>query len=191
MADIKVPVRADCEIIPDIGFTQVGPILCEPESISIRGPQILLHQVDELVTRHRRFLQVDEPIETRLSLRNVFSSKILLEAQNVLVRARIEPLGEIHCDSVLVEIQNLPQTMLSTVFPTTANIILEGPESSLDALDTMPARLFLDYNTDWNQEQSSYVPKLEGPPYLRVVAMVPPEVSWTIQETKMKNSKRR
>lgn len=191
MAEIRVPIRADCEIIPDVGFVQVGPILCEPDSVLIRGPQILIQQVDELVTRHRRFLHVDESIETRLSLRNIFSSKILLELQSVLVRATIEPLEQIPRDSVAIEVQNLPQGVLSVVSPTYANIVLEGPKSALAALDSLPPRLVLDYGVDWNKEQSSYVPAFEGPPLVKLAAMDPPEVSWTVQEVAKQKSKRR
>jgi len=191
MAETRVPVRADCEIIPEVSFVQVGPTLCEPDSISIRGPQILIQQVDELVTRHRRFLHVDESIETRLSLRNVFSSKILLEVQNVLVRAVVEALEQVRHDSVAIEVRNLPQGMLCVISPTHANVVLEGPKSSLAALDSLPPRLVLDYGVDWRKEQSNYIPAFEGPPLVRLAAMDPPEVSWTIQEAATQKSKRR
>jgi hypothetical protein len=191
LAEARVPTQADCDIVPAEGFCQVGPVVCEPESVDIRGPQVLVDQVTELLTRHRHFSDVDESIEARLPLRNIFSSKILLETENVLVRATIEPLKEVYLDSLPVETTNLPKGYESRLFPECVTVILEGPASVIAGLDTTPISLVLDYETDWSKDHSQYTPSLEGPPLLNIAAMDPPEVSWTVRQTGGPKAKRR
>ncbi|MFH1010704.1 MAG: hypothetical protein V1784_05655 [bacterium] len=190
IAEVRLPIRADCEIVPAAGFAQVGPIICDPESLTIRGPQILVQQVDELATRYRRFTDADQSIEWRAPLRNIFSSKILLEAQHVLVRARVEAIAEVSLDSVRIEVRNIPRGYRSTLSPERVDVVLEGPVSSLHALDTVAIQLVLDYQTDWTEDDVYYIPAVESPVFLRLKTMEPPEVSWTVQEAVTKKTRR-
>lgn len=190
IAEARLPVRADCEILPAPGFMQVGPVGCDPESLMIRGPLILVQQIDELTTRHRRFVDADQSIEWRAPLRDVFSSRILLEAQHVLVRARIEATVEMSLDSVRIEVRNLPKGYRSILTPECVNILLEGPAGLIRALDTAEIHLVLDYQTDWSEENIFYVPCVESLESVRIKTMEPDEVSWTVQEVVTKKSRR-
>lgn len=182
LAQRQVPVRADCEITPAPGFVLVGPVSCQPESIHIRGPRVLVQQVDEIATRQRRFSQISEPIAERLSLKGAFSPKILLETHQVLVRATIEAVEQVTCDSVPVTVRHVPDRRRSIVSPPYVSVVLEGPESSLAALDTAHLCIVLDYKRDWSADRAFYQPAFEGPSLLKVVAMNPPQVSWKVQK---------
>jgi hypothetical protein len=182
LAERRVPVRATCDISPAPGYALVGAARCEPDSILIRGPQVLVRQVDEVETQDRRFARLSGPFEERLPLKGAFSPKILLATHQVLVRATIEAIEQVSRDSISVEVRNVPRGHRSIVFPAYVNVILEGPKSSLAVLDTVPPRLVLDYERDWSDEQSSYRPTLEGPPFIELVAMDPPDVAWKVQK---------
>jgi hypothetical protein len=182
LAERRVPVRATCDISPAPGYALVGSIRCEPDSILIRGPQVLVRQVGEVETQDRQFSRLNSPFEERLPLKGAFSPKILLATHQVLVRATIEPIERVTRDSVSVDVRNVPGGYRSIVFPAYVSVILDGPESSVAALDTVPPRLVLDYGEDWSDEQSSYRPTLEGPPQVELVAMDPPDVAWKVQK---------
>lgn len=183
IAEKRIPVRADCKIEPAPGFIHVGEIICEPDSIGIRGPRILVQEVDELVTQERHFTRVRESIKMRLSLESAFSPKILPQVHHVLVQATIEPLEQTSCDSVPIEVRNIPEEFQSTVAPQFIQIVIEGPQSFIRALDSLAWSVFLDYNSDWNAEQKSFIPRFEGPQLLKVVSITPPAVSWEVQKS--------
>lgn len=182
LAERRVPVRAACDISPATGYALVGSVRCEPDSILIRGPQILVQQVGEVETQDRRFSRVSGAFQERLPLKGAFSPKILLTTHQVLVRATIEPVAQVTRDSVSIEVRNVPRGHRSIVFPAYVSVILEGPESTMAALDTMAPRLVLDYEQDWSDEQSSYQPTLEGLSQVELVAMDPPDVAWKVQK---------
>ena len=178
----RVPVRVDCDIEPAPGFVLSDSVFCEPDSIVIHGPQILVRQVDEVSTQYRHFYHATESIEARLPLKNTFSPKIVLETYQVLIKAKIESVEQTSLDSIPVEVRNVPNGKRSILFPAYVSLILEGSRSSLEALDTIPVQLFLDYKTDWNAESTLYRPTFEGPHFVKVIAMNPPEVSWKVQK---------
>ncbi|MBU1937783.1 hypothetical protein KKG05_10330 [bacterium] len=177
----RVPVRVDCEIIPASGFMRVGDFICEPDSVFIRGPRSLIEQVDELTTRSRRIGGARDFIEVQLTLQSTFSPKILLETRHILVKAVIEAVEQVNFDSVFVEIRNLPQDKQAVLSPEYVSVIIEGPQSSLAALDTLPPHLVLDYEKDWNEDSTDYEPTLDDSTHLKIVSMAPPKVIWTIE----------
>ncbi len=177
----RVPVQIDCEIVPASGFMQVGDFIYKPDSVFIRGPRSLIEQVNELTTRSRRIGGARDFVEVQLTLQSAFSSKVLLETRHILVQAVIEAIEQINFDSVLVEIRNVPQDKQAVLSPEYVRVTIEGPQSRLAALDSVPPQLVLDYEKDWNEDSTDYEPTLADSTLLKVVSMTPPEVTWTIE----------
>jgi len=162
---------------------RVGDIICEPDSVDIRGPRVLVQKVDELVTRERRFTRMKNNLEAKLPLQPAFSPKILPQVHHVLVRAKIEALAQTEFDSILIEIINLPRKQQSSISPEFVQVVLEGPQSTISSLDSLSWNLFLDFEKDWDAEREKYIPHFKGPPLLKAVAVIPPEISWEVKKS--------
>jgi hypothetical protein len=160
---------------------RVGGFMYEPDSVFIRGPRSLIEQVDELTTRSRRIGGARDSVEVQLTLQSAFSPKILLETRHILVRTVIEAVEQASYDSVLVEIRNVPQDRQAMLSPDYVRVTIEGPQSRLAALDTLPSHLVLDYDTDWNEDSTDYEPTLEDSLLFKIISMIPPKVTWTIE----------
>jgi YbbR domain-containing protein len=127
----KVPVIADLEAVPAMGFTVLRPFLVRPESVSVTGAASEVESVGSVRTRRVTFD----------GLENTVVRDVPLELPGGVTHTRIEPpnvLVTVPVDSLVARSRRLPVQLIGSgsadlrVFPDSVEIVIRGASSAVE-----------------------------------------------------------
>lgn len=162
IAERKVPVipRIQCQL--EDGYTQVGKIQLNPDSVVIRGPKIYVDTVQWVVTEAKTFTRVKRKVEGNISLQRT-SSHVFVSEKTVKFWVDVQRIGEKIIFEVPVRLLHLPENVEASVKPEVANVTLQGGVEILSRLEKEDVRLFIDYATLNPDSLEHIVPEVELP----------------------------
>ncbi|MBC7185652.1 MAG: hypothetical protein H5U38_01315 [Calditrichaeota bacterium] len=146
-----VAVESRLEVQPLNGYTVVGGIHVEPESVVVSGPASLLHEVGSWPTERRELSRVSRDVRIRLPLEQPRNDKLTLSRREVLAVADVQKLMERVLHDIPVQARNVPAGYKAFVVPPKLSLTLEG---GVDLLTKITADQIVAY-VEWRQPPSA------------------------------------
>lgn len=130
----KVAIHLDIQMVPTDGYTQIGDISFEPDSLILSGPESMVNAVSEVFTEKKVYRNVIKEIRGKVSIVPP-SLKILNYSQNtVRFKADIQRIGERIITEIPVNVYNIPQGIKVSAVPSTLSLKLQGGVKVLSKL---------------------------------------------------------
>lgn len=143
----RVPVRPRFTVKPADGYTQVGPISLEPDSIRLSGPAQIVDTISALVTAEKKFSSESEPVEGEVDLIPPESGMVRVSELSAEYRIDIQRIHEITIGEIPVRVVNAPSNVKVTVVPSTLSLKLRGGVDLLMRMSAEDIRATIDYRT--------------------------------------------
>ena len=158
---VKVVSQIDMKLVP--GYTQVGAISIQPDSIQLSGPVSRIREIDSVFTEALALTDVDNNVHGMAALQ--FSEPGLLRAEVKSVRytAEVQPISERRITDIPVETRNTPSYLEITTAPSTVSLTVEGGSEYIYQLQPQEIQVYFDYARDWQSGVSQYVPHVNVP----------------------------
>lgn len=169
----RVPVLAAVEVRTVAGYVLASPIVVQPESVTVEGPEHEVRGFNRVFTVPRKFVEARSSIKQRLPLvTSQESSSIKVSASSVELFADVQKLVEISLNEIPVEVRNVPPSLHVTVIPSTVSLTLEGAERLLLDIEREDIRVYIDYSRASREPQPlghpAYISVPEGVRYREV-----------------------
>jgi YbbR domain-containing protein len=168
----RVPVLPGLALEPAEGFTLVGDLALDPDSVMVSGPQSVVDTMAGVRTETRSYRGLVKDLKEKVPLVPDSSGAFRVSEPAVRFRVAVQRLGEKEILGVRVVAVNAPEGALVTVSPETLNL---GVQGGVDVL----ARL-----TPADIQATVDVRALGKYPAGRVPAMlrIPPDVTFSSVE---------
>ena len=143
----KVPVAI--KLTPNfvVGYDLETPLKSQPDSIAIVGPKQYLNSIDEISTQNIELDAVQKDIKINLDLDiSNYPSYLKFSKTKVWISGRVDKFTE---GKLLVPVQlvNLPENLLLSVFPKEIPVIFYTSLSTFNTVDVNDFRIECDYNS--------------------------------------------
>lgn len=122
----KIPVLPRIVVNLSDGYTQVGPILIEPDSIRISGPKTLVQNMTSVTTARRVFDNTARKLRGRIDLTPTESDQIVYSDETIRYVIDIQRMHEIEMKEIPVQVVNVPPALKVIVVPSTLSLKLRG-----------------------------------------------------------------
>jgi YbbR domain-containing protein len=165
----KVPINSNIHLDPMDGFTQVGNVRFEPDTIEISGPKIFVDQIDFVTTQEIRIQGVLKDIDGRILLEEPPQKTIQFLKSQVQFFADIQRIGERIISDIPVNVIQVPRGTRVTVVPSTLTLKLQGGVEVLSQMNIEDIEATINYRYR-SRYRSQRIP---------ATIHVPPEVSFT------------
>ncbi|MCF7805425.1 MAG: hypothetical protein K9N46_06190 [Candidatus Marinimicrobia bacterium] len=175
------------KVIPDItveavpGYTIVGDVFINPDSVILRGPASRIEQIDSVNTETVRIDNADNNVSGQATIRFPEPGLIHAAVQSVRYSAEIQPISERRITDIPILVQNVPSNLEVTTAPSTVSMTIEGGSSYIYELQPQDVEVYFDYAEDWTPTVNNYAPTVEMPKgVLRYRNMTPERVEVTV-----------
>jgi YbbR domain-containing protein len=127
LAEKRVPVLSRIDMTPADGYTLVGDVRIEPDSIVITGPQSIIDSISTVQTVRRRFEGLIKEIEDKVPIEYGVSDKLLrFSVRAVRFQADVQRIGERWMKGIPVNLVNVPEKTRAEVIPGTLSLKIQG-----------------------------------------------------------------
>jgi hypothetical protein len=126
LAEKTVPVVPRIEAIPEDGYTQVGEIRLDPDSIRILGPESILDSISSVQTEARVLKGLIKEIQDKVPLEPLSGEVLHFSDRSVRFLADVQRIGERWMRDIPVRAVNAPEGSQAAVVPASLSIKLQG-----------------------------------------------------------------
>ncbi|MCD6336306.1 MAG: hypothetical protein J7M27_13440 [Candidatus Latescibacteria bacterium] len=167
----KVLVQADITIKTAPGYTKVGPIGLDPDSVLVRGPRRFVKRVRVVTLNPLKLEEVSKDVH-RL-VRVVFPSgeNVVCIPEQVRVSSDIQAINEQWIGDVLIHLTHAPRG--AKLDPPTVDVKVRGGLDQLKSLSMDAIRAYMDYRAVALEEEQNPQPVFILPPGIMLLEWRP------------------
>ncbi len=174
-AQARLPVRPAVVATVATGYTLVGGLQVEPESLAVYGPSRLISQLTEVRTESLRVSDAAERIGVEIAVDGPEGVPLRFEPDRVTVSADVQPIGEHKIAGIPVRLRGFPRGLELRAEPPALNLHVAAGAGVLINLNAEDFAAYIDYD-DYQRAGTLTVPARIS---------VPPEVLWFEPEPKV------
>lgn len=177
----KVAVASRCVFDFPEGFAQVGPVVLQPESVTVTGARRLLSQLRSWPTADVTFEQVRQDVDTFVLLSDSVPS-FSFSPDRVRVVVNVEQVAEKAFASIEIEMLSVPPNREVILSSPRMNVVLRGGIEQLALLRRADIRISVNYR-DILADTSGYIePEVTLPASIRVVKKSPERLQYVVRK---------
>lgn len=174
IAQRTVPVAPVIEIAPREGFTIVGDIHVEPDSIILRGNETMLRTIQKWQTSAVKILDATKSIRIEAKLVDSLQNHIAQSQQTVVLSAEIQQAAEITFNDIPLEILSEPAQSNHKLLPDRISVTIRGGAEQIAQLSSSSVRALVEFQTIVHDTSGIITPVISLPPYLTLLNVNPP-----------------
>ncbi|OQX87876.1 hypothetical protein B6D60_03155 [candidate division KSB1 bacterium 4484_87] len=159
-----VPVKSQCEIETQAGYTIVGKVKFEPDSVTVRGPVRKMKDIRMVLTEKRQFLKVKHDLEKWIKLIPPVAEYVTISPTEVKLIADIQKLMEKPIPEIPVAVINVPPGDTIVVIPSTLSLVLEGGSDQILNVTKDDIRVYIDYEKVQQSHEKDHLAYIDPPP---------------------------
>lgn len=144
-AEKRVPIRSQLSLSLSDGYTHVGEISLEPDTILIQGPEKLLTAISEIPTVPQAFSNVIKKIDGRIELLPPEQSTVSYSVEEVRFEADVQRIGERIIRDIPVNVTHVARGYSVTVVPSTFSLTIQGGVNILSRINTEDIEATIDF----------------------------------------------
>lgn len=173
LARTRVPIESQVTIKTIPGYTIVGPIKMEPDSVSIEGPSSVIDRYTVVQTNPRVFEKEKNPLEAEVDLILPDDPKVRLFSSKITISADIQKLMEKYIDGIPVKIKSIPRGMKAIVIPSHLSLTVEGGVNLLTKVTKDDIIAYVDLKKEWTSSEKGHLAYIETPEGVRYRDVIP------------------
>ncbi len=169
---VKIMPSVELNLRP--GFSLIGQLIIEPDSVVLRGNPSLVESISRWQTSPLRLNDISKPFKVEIPLVDSLNNHIAISPQIVTISGDIQQTAEETYDDIPVEILSTPIRTEHTLLPHTISITVRGGTEQLAQIDARQFRATVDYSTLSQDSSGIVLPVISLPPALRLLSTNPP-----------------
>lgn len=173
-----VKIKADVKIKPAPGYTLIGDLMIEPDSIKISGPRRFVRYLKSISTEKLELDNIKKSVNTNLALNLVDSMFLRPEVNFVKVVRQVVPLIEKKIGPVEIQTYNSKLYQTIDFAPESLHVIIEGPKGIIDSLNPSNFSVSLNFR-NIEPGTTAVLPKIVVPTGYRLIDTEPNSISVT------------
>ncbi|MCP4723422.1 MAG: hypothetical protein GY863_00225 [bacterium] len=164
----KLPVGAD-NITLDLrdGYTIVGGLTFEPDSIEVSGPESSVEELTGIMTVEKEYQNKKSDFSDMINVRSIPTITFNIPGNEVEVIADIQKIGEKNIAAVPINVIGNPDSRQVEILPSTLNIIINGGVDHIKDLSVDDIYAYVNYDRGWRRD-GEYIARvnIELPDYI-------------------------
>lgn len=176
----KVPVTPSLEINTARQYFLKGPLIIDPDSVTIKGPSRILDTVKSVRTRYRRLSGLYEAVEKEIPLEKC--KMYTLSDKRVKVKVPVEQFTEAEI-TVPVSLRNIPDSIELKIFPDEVKLKCLVAVSDYKKISETPFEVTIDLKkVDLQKTDKIPVEVANIPSFVNSLRFSPEEVDFLIEK---------
>lgn len=139
----RMPVRSRIEIETAQQYMLVGGVKCDPDSVEVRGPKVVLDSMEAVMTARRRYKNVKSNVVGRVALEK--NDEVMLPITEVDYLAEVLPFTQ-HTLELSVKVEHMPKGVQATIVPSRVQVVVNVPLRDYERIREEQLHACVDYS---------------------------------------------
>jgi YbbR domain-containing protein len=177
-----VRVKNNTSVVPKSGYTIVGSVKIEPDSVKITGAGSILGKIKYVQTEYSVFKDVNSDFSRVIKITDTLGSQISLEPRMVKVSYNVELSAEKTLQDVIVSVYDVPDDREVLIIPPRINLTVRGGVEELAKLNINDIKVGVDFKTIESDEQGFVEPYIELSDIFSLIKIEPQKFQYIIKK---------
>ena len=163
----KIPVINNIDLKPQPGYTIVGEVIYEPDSVRVRGPENSVRALDSL---HSEIVQINDlkhPFSGTFAIVHPPNEQISILDPELAVEADIQKLLEKTITNVPVTVRYLPSQIDALVTPAQLSLKIQGGVNVVFPITNKNINAYIEYRQELEGQSKDFPIIIEPIPGIR------------------------
>ncbi|MFC1492636.1 YbbR-like domain-containing protein [candidate division KSB1 bacterium] len=149
------------------GYTLVGGLKFDPDSIEVSGPESSVDELTEIMTVEKVYQNKRSDFSEMINVLSIPTITLDLSENEVEVFADIQKIGEKNIAAVPINVVGNPGSRQVEILPSTLNIIIKGGVDHIKDLSVDDIYAYVNYDRSWRRD-GEYIARvnIELPDYI-------------------------
>ncbi len=163
----KIPVKNNIALKPQPGYTIVGDVVYEPDSVRVRGPESAVRALDSLYTQSLQISDLRFPFSKKFKIIQPPNEQITILDPEITVEADIQKLLEKTITNVPVIVRYLPHQIDAIVIPAQLSLKVQGGVNVVFRLTAKDINAYIEYRENLDIRGGDFPVEIEPIPGVR------------------------
>ncbi|UCE19291.1 MAG: hypothetical protein JSV84_02770 [Gemmatimonadota bacterium] len=168
LVEKQVPVFPRLSTNPANGYVIVGPVLVNPDSVTMKGPRRFVERTDTLYTQSETVRRAKRRVHRELPLIEPEGINVTIAPSSVIAEVDVQKMQRRVINDVPVVLVHVPTNKKVTLDSSTITLTIEGGADLLASLKPEDLHVSVDYRQTLRGSTDVLTP----------IILTPPNVSW-------------
>ena len=159
-----VPVKPAMVLLPLDGYTQVGSVVLDPDSVVVSGPKGYVDEILEVSTEDLEYKNLLKEIRGKIALASAGRATLNYSSRAVEFKADIQRIGERVMTEIPIVVLNVPARLKVTAVPSTLSLRIQGGVNVLSKLRKEDVVASIDYGSRHRYRGEKVPANIQVPP---------------------------
>lgn len=159
----KLPVHATLKIETTPGYTTIGKLKIDPDSIDVAGPREIIEEMHLVSTVKDTFLSQEFDLNTEININKQTRTIVEYSHSKIAVFQDIQPVSERIISEIPVKVRNIFPKLRLFVNPTTVSLTVVGGVDRIAAIKPEDISVTIDFGKQWIAGKNYYEPTVSVP----------------------------
>jgi YbbR domain-containing protein len=176
----NVAVTYNLDVKYKEGYGLASDIILSPSVVKIYGPYSILQNIDTVETEYMELVDVNEPIDTEIKLKEIEGISYSSTACNL--QMDVQKIVDRSFEDIVVDIRNVPTSKELILYPSKISVVIKGGINNLGRLTNDSIKAYVDFWTVMRNEGEPIEPTIEYPSYSSLVDIKPRKLEYVIKQ---------
>ena len=182
-----VKVKNNTSVVSREGYTLVGSVKVEPDSVRITGSHSVLTKIKNVQTEYLVFRDISTPFSRDVKITDTLGSYVNMEPREVKVSYKIELSAEKKLQDVIVSVYDVPDDKEVLIIPPKINLTVRGGVEELARLTINDIKVGVDFKKIESDEQGFVEPYIELSDIFSLITIEPQKFQYIIKKKSKDN----
>jgi len=183
MSDKRLPIEPVVEVTFRDGFSKVGPVSTNPDSVIVRGAGSLLEKLDSWKTVPVELRDIREPVRKTVKLSDSLSQIVSIEHQTTELSFDVQPIAEKTISGMEIEVEGVPANREVVIIPPRIDLVIRGGINQLAAIEDDDFTARIHYRDLLADTSGRVIAQIAGPDDVRIVQRSPESQQYVIRRS--------
>jgi hypothetical protein len=179
----KIPIVPDIEIIPADGFTVVGKIKIDPDTVIIKGNSKIIKDIHFWHTEKLHIVDKIKSFDFTINLKDSLRNIITINPNKVKILVNIQQSAQKEIPDVEIKItgKQLPQDYI--IIPQKISVVISGGINEINKITSNDVSASINYGEVMIDSLGIFKPEVKTPENVKLLSTKPPIIR-IIKQTK-------
>lgn len=170
----KVPVKSNLDFNLLNGYTQVGNILFDQDSIVVSGPRSIVTKIRSVYTKKVEYKRAMKRLEGKVELEPSEWSSVHYSNNMIRFSIDIQRIGEVKFSKIPIKLLNVPDNIIKVkIIPSTLSLKMQGGVNLLRNLTKEDVIAEIDFSTRYRYKRDRIPANIHVPEGISFKDVVP------------------
>ncbi|MCU0373289.1 MAG: CdaR family protein [Ignavibacteria bacterium] len=182
-----IKVKNNTSVVSRDGYTAVGSVKVEPDSVKITGAYSVLSKIKYVQTEYMVFSDVSASFSRIVKITDTLGSRVSLDPREVKVSYRIELSAEKTLQDIIVSVYDVPEDKEVLIIPPKINLTVRGGVEELSRLTVSDIKVGVDFKKIESDEKGFVEPYIELSDIFTLITVEPQKFQYIIKKKNKEN----